>query len=222
MQMGGGEINQQARITWHDYMTNHYQFGKKTGIEQGYEEPGTIPDPVDGFGLNIQYANTAFGQGMTVTPIQMAAAVASVVNGGTYFQPTLVAGITDKNGDYKTKEPVIVKENVVSKEVSDTIIRFMNNVVEKNNRSAVRDGYQVGGKTGTAEIADPSGGYFENKFNGTYVGYVGGDKPQYIVMIRVDEPKIPGYAGSRAAGPIFSSVTNMLIDNFSVQSITGQ
>ncbi|MFT4532179.1 MAG: cell division protein FtsI (penicillin-binding protein 3) [Candidatus Saccharimonadales bacterium] len=222
MQMGGGEINQEGREAWHDYMVNHYQFGSKTGVEQGFEEPGHIPDPNDGFGLNIQYANTAFGQGMTVTPLQMAAALASVVNGGTYYQPTLVAGQTDTDGNYTNSSPKVVSSNVVSRDTADTIIQFMNNVVVNNNRTAARDGYQVGGKTGTAEIARPEGGYFEDKFNGTYVGYVGGDSPEYVVMVRVNEPGIAGYAGSRAAGPVFSSVINMLIDNFSVQSITGQ
>lgn len=219
-QMGGGEINQQARENWHHYMTEKYQFGKKTGIEQGFEEPGYIPDPDDGFGLNIQYANTSFGQGMTATPLQMAAAMASVVNGGTYYRPTVISGHVNDEGEFVKNSPIIVKENVVSADTSDTLIQFMNNVINNNNTSAVREGYQVGGKTGTAEIAKPGGGYYEDKFNGTYLGYVGGDSPEYVIMVRVNEPNIAGYAGSRAAGPIFSSISNMLIDNFSVKAIS--
>src|SRR5205085_6368984 len=77
MQMGGGQINQKARVAWHDYLVNHYQFGKPTGIEQSNEGNGIVPDPIKGFGLNIQFANTAFGQGQTETILQMAAALAS-------------------------------------------------------------------------------------------------------------------------------------------------
>lgn len=216
MQMGGGELNEKGRVAWHSYLVDHFGFGKVTGVEQGYEAEGIIPSPTDGFGLNIQYANTAFGQGMTVTPLQMAAAVASVVNGGTYYRPTLVSGYLDAEGNLQKNNPDVEKSGVVKQQTSDTIVRYMNNVVEKNNKTAVRAGYQVGGKTGTAEIANPAGGYYEDKFNGTYVGYVGGDTPEYIIMVRVDEPKIGGYAGSKAAGPIFASTANMLMDNFTI------
>lgn len=92
----------------------------------------------------------------------------------------------------------------------------MQYVVDKNNRPAVRAGFQVGGKTGTAQIPKPTGGYYEDKYNGMYVGFVGGDRPQYAIVVRVNEPGIAGYAGSRAAGPIFTSVSNLLINNFGV------
>ena len=222
MQMGGGELNEQGRVVWHDYLVNKYRLSQPTGIEQGYEEPGFVPDPVDGFGLNIQYANTSFGQGISATPLQMIAAVAAAINGGTYYQPTLVAGHTDENGDFVAKDPTVVEANVVSPEVSRTLVDFMQVVAANNGvtRQSQRAGYIVGGKTGTAEIATPAGGYFEDKFNGTYVGYVGGDTPQYITIVRVNEPGIPGYAGSQAAGPVFNDIITMLIDNFSVQTTT--
>lgn len=219
LRMGGGEINETARTTWHQYMTERYGFGQITGIEQGYEEPGLVPDPTDGFGLGIQYANTTFGQGMTATPLQMAAAIASVINGGTYYQPTLVSGVLNDDGSVTSQQPTVVREDVVSSTVSDTIISYMSNVVTNNLRSAAREGYIVGGKTGTAEVPNPEGGYYDDRSNGTYLGYVGGDRPEYVVMVRVNEPKIDGYAGSRAAGPVFSSITNMLIDNFGVRGL---
>lgn len=224
MQMGGGELNEQARTTWNDYMTDHYQLGTVTGIEQGFEEPGYVPGPNEGYGLNIRYANTSFGQGMTATSIQMAMAVSSVVNGGTYYKPTLVAGFTNSNGEFIKNEPKVVRKNVISAEVSSNIIDFMHQAIAGNSflRTVLRDGYSIGGKTGTAEIANPAGGYYEDRFNGTYVGYVGGDKPDYVVFVRVNDPGIAGYAGTKAAGPVFISVTNMLIDNFSVQAKTSQ
>ncbi len=220
MQMGGGELNEQGRVRWHDYMTNHFGFGSLTGIEQGYEAEGIVPDPVNGYGLNIHYANTAFGQGMTVTPLQMASAVASAVNGGDLYKPTLYSGLLDENNNVISSVVNPIKSDVVKDSTSETLRRYMNNVVEKNNRSAVRAGYQVGGKTGTAQIANPAGGYFEDIYNGTYVGYVGGDKPDYVIFVRVNKPKIGGYAGSKAAAPIFSLVSNMLIDNFTVSRIS--
>lgn len=220
MQMGGGQVNEKARTTWHDYMANHYRFGKPTGIEQGYESGGTIPDPNDGYGLNIQYANTAFGQGMTATPLQMGAAISSILNGGTYYKPYLVDKVVQADGQEKVTKPTVVGQNVVNPGVSANIKDFMQQVVQTNHTvygmQTVPANYSIGGKTGTAQISRPEGGYYENKYNGMFMGFVGGDKPEYVVIIRVNEPGIPGYAGSRAAGPIFTSISQMLINNFAV------
>ncbi len=220
MQMGGGEVNQKARVTWHDYMVNHYQFGKATGIEQGYESGGTIPDPLNGYGLNIQYANTAFGQGMTATSLQMAGALSSVVNGGTYYQPHLVDQYIDESGKKTNVQPKVIKNNAVSSTVSTQVRDIMAYSFNKNHvlygMPSLRDAYTIGGKTGTAQIANPAGGYYENKYNGTFIGFVGGDKPQYVIVVRVNEPKIGGYAGSKAAAPVFVSLANMLIDSYGV------
>jgi cell division protein FtsI/penicillin-binding protein 2 len=219
MQMGDGELNEKGRTVWHEYMTEHYQFGKKTGIEQDYQETGIIPDPSEGYGLNIKYANTSFGQGMTVTSLQMISAVASIVNGGTYYQPTLIAAESTPGEELSLRDPVIVKSDVVTAATSRTIVEFMQTVVAGNSftRGLQREGYIVGGKTGTAEIARPEGGYYEDKFNGTYVGFVGGESPEYVIFVRVNAPEIDGYAGSQAAAPLFGSLANMLIDNFSVK-----
>jgi cell division protein FtsI/penicillin-binding protein 2 len=220
MQMGGGQINQQARERWHDYMTNHYQFGKPTGVEQGFEAAGTIPDPNDGFGLDITYANTAFGQGMTATPLQMGAALASIINGGTYYKPRLVEKTVDSSGKETVRQPVIVRTHVVKPAVGRDIKELMEYVVSRNyyiyGMNKPRAEFSIGGKTGTAQIAKPGGGYYEDKFNGLFTGFVGGDKPQYVIVIRVNEPKLGGYAGAQTAAPIFGAAADMLIDNFGV------
>jgi len=220
MQMGGGQINAKARNAWHDYMVNHFQLGKPTGIEQGYEANGTIPDPNNGYALDLQYANTAFGQGMSATPLQMGAALASALNGGTYYQPRLVDGMIDSNGKQTAKPPKVVRTGVVKPEVSLTLQSLMEYVVQKNHvlygMPQLPAGYNIGGKTGTAEIAKPGGGYYSDRFNGTFLGFVGGDKPQYVIVIRVNEPHVAGYAGAGAAAPIFSNVATMLINNFGV------
>lgn len=219
MQMGGGSINEKARVKWHDYMVNHYRFGQTTGIEQGYESDGVVPSPTDGFGLNIQYANTSFGQGMTATPIQVAAAMAAAVNGGTFYQPRLVDTVT-ADGKTTIKQPVILRRDVVKAEVSTTLRQFMEHTVTTNNPNAVRTGYAIGGKTGTAQIARPEGGYYEDRYMGNYVGYVGGDKPQYIIFVKVAEPKVGGYA-SRHAQPIFAEISNLLINAYGVVPKSG-
>lgn len=218
-QMGGGDINEKARTTWHDYMVNKYGFGTQTGIE-GFEAEGIIPDPINGDGLNIQYANSSFGQGMTATPLQLAAALSAVVNGGTYYQPHLVEKTTHADGTVVKKGKKIVRTGIVQPQVSETIRDLLTIVAAYNNRPALREGFQVGGKTGTAQVAKPGGGYYDDRYNGMYMGYVGADKPYYVIVVRVNEPKIDGYAGSRAAAPIFASLSNMLIDTFGLQPKT--
>jgi cell division protein FtsI (penicillin-binding protein 3) len=224
MQMGGGEVNQKARQTWHKYMTDNFRLGKLTGIEQGYESEGVIPDPVEGFGLNLQYANTSFGQGMSATLMQMAAALSSVINGGTYYQPHLVDSLATDNDTLSRVNPKALRSGVVSAQASLAVKQMMEYVMQKNHLSYglpnLRPGYSIGGKTGTAEISKPEGGYYDDRFNGTFMGFVGGDKPEYVIAVRVNEPKIPGYAGSKAAGPIFSSLATMLIDNVGVTPIS--
>lgn len=220
MQMGGGQINDKARNAWHDYMVNHYQLGKATGIEQGYEADGSIPDPNNGYGLDLQYANTAFGQGMSATPLQMAAALSSALNGGTYYRPRLVDQIIDSSGKTTTKKPDVVKTGVVKASTSKTLQSLMEYVEQKNHvlyqLPQLPAGYSVGGKTGTAEITKPGGGYYDDRFNGTFLGFVGGNDPQYVVIVRVNEPHISAYAGAGAAAPIFSKIATMLINNFGV------
>lgn len=219
-QIGRGDINERARLTWFDYMTKHFFLGQLTGIEQGGEAEGFIPRPEENdAGINVTYANTAFGQAMMATPLQMAAAFSSVINGGTYYQPRLVDGVRDEQGDMKPVSPVVKHDNVISDHASSEMVAMLERVVRQNIASATRAGYRVGGKTGTAEITRPAsdgGGYYTDRFNGTYLGFVGGDKPEYVIIVRVNEPKIPGFAGSAAAAPIFRDLTNMLLDNFGV------
>ncbi len=221
MQMGkpgGTEITQKGREVWYDYMYNHYRLGRVTGIEQGYEDPGTIPDPNKGYARDLTYANTSFGQAMTATPLQMAAALSAVVNGGTYYQPHIVEATTDSDGKKTVINPKVVQANVVSAQASAETRSLLEYVVQKHyfTPGFNQQLYSVGGKTGTAQIAKPGGGYKDNDFNGTYMGFIGGDKPEYVIMVRVNEPKNGGYAGTAAAQPIFGTVGHMLIDNFGV------
>jgi cell division protein FtsI/penicillin-binding protein 2 len=216
MQMGGGKINQKARNTWHDYMVNHFGFGKATGIEQGYEAPGYVPKPADnGAGIDLTYANTTFGQAMTATPLQVAAAMSAILNGGTYYRPHLVAGAMDEQGNMHLAAPKVVRKDVVSPQVARDLIPMMQYTIDHHYVVPPFDQsrYTVGGKTGTAQIAKPEGGYFDNEFNGTYSGFVGGNKPQYAIVVFVVKPHNGGYAGTAAAQPIFADIAHMLINN---------
>jgi cell division protein FtsI/penicillin-binding protein 2 len=215
-QLGGGTLNEQGRIKWHDYLTNRFQFGKKTGIEQGYEAEGYVPDPVKGFGKNIEYANMAFGQGLSVTQLQMAAAVSSAINGGTYYRPHIVASTEDNKATVDNNVEK-VKEQVITPESSKKVRDMMKFAVDKSYTLLRRDGYLVGGKTGTAEVAKAGGGYYDDSVvNGTFVGFLGIDKPEYVIMVRVNEPKIVGYAGYKAAAPLFAQIEDMIINNYLV------
>lgn len=228
MQMGGGEINTKARNAWYDYMANHFRLGQPTNVEQGYEPNGVVPKPQDnGAGIDLTYAETSFGQGLQLTALQMAAADASVLNGGTYYQPTLIDKSIHANGRTTTNPPKVVERNVVSPKVSQEMLPLLQNVVQQHLTEGFSylnfpGNYLVGGKTGTAQIAQPGGTYSSTKFNGTYVGFVGGDKPQYVIVVFNIEPNVAGYAGSYGGQPVFADLAHMLINNSYVTPKTGQ
>jgi cell division protein FtsI/penicillin-binding protein 2 len=139
----------------------------------------------------------------------MAAAFSATINGGTYFRPHLVEP-DDPN------QPQVVKQGIVGAGISEELKKMHENSVAKNYTFLQKPGYRIGGKTGTAEVPKPGGGYYDDRYNGTFVGYVGGDKPEYVIMVRINEPKIGGYAGRSAAAPLFAKASNMLIENYSV------
>lgn len=223
MQMGGGQINQKAISTWYDYMVNHYHLGAATGIQQGYEASGYIPNPNSGPALALTFANTAFGQAMTATPLQMAAAVSAILNGGTYYVPNLVQStVNPATGSQVNTKPQIWKSNIVKPSVTPQLEQIMESVVNTNyyfySFPKPPAGYIVGGKTGTAQIAMPTGGYYPSTFNGTFIGFVGVSKPEYVIMVEVNRPNLPEnsvdtYAGAGAAAPIFGGIEGMLINN---------
>jgi cell division protein FtsI/penicillin-binding protein 2 len=219
MQMGGGQIDPKAVDAWHNYMVNHFRLGQVTNVEQGYESAGYVP-PADNDdpSIDLTYANTSFGQGVQVTALQLGAAVSSVINGGTYYQPTLVSQIIKSDNTVLNNAPKVVEQHTVAAKVGTELIPLLENVVttyyhEGFSYMSFPSQYMVGGKTGTAQIAQPSGGYYANKFNGTYVGFVGGDKPQYVIVVFNIEPNVAGYAGSNGGQPVFADLAHMLIND---------
>lgn len=218
-QMGGGSVNEQARLKLHKYYTDNYRFGRVTGIEQAGEAAGTIIGPNEGYGRNIRYANMAFGQSMDVTMIQVASAFSAAVNGGVYYQPTVVAGSLDSTGNLKPKAPKVVNGQVFtesqSHELRDMIWQGRKKGFFGNVDPA---GFKVGGKTGTSQVIDPvTGEYSDDKETGSYLGFGGVDEPEYVIMVRVLDPNVAGYAGTEAAGPIFNDMSNWMLKYLKLQ-----
>jgi len=223
MQMGGGRLNDAGRSKLYDYFVNHYRISKITGVEQGYESTGYVPEAADnGAGINLTYANMSFGQAYNATAIQMGSALSAIVNGGTYYQPYLVAKTTEPNGKTTKTEPSALQENVVSESTSRDMIELLDYVTESHVKAGFKymdfgPRYSVGGKTGTAEIAKTGGGYKTDVYNGTFMGYVGGDKPQYTIVVYNIEPRgYSGYAGAQTGQPVFAEIAHMLVNNYNV------
>jgi cell division protein FtsI/penicillin-binding protein 2 len=214
--LGGGQITDASRQTWYNYITTHFMFNKPTGIELANEQTGTVIPPEDnGAGINVTYANMAFGQGLTVTPIQLAAAYSALVNGGTYYQPTIISEY-GKDSTKVTQEPRVVNGEVVSDQVSAEVKDILRKTLEENNKPALRAGYTLGAKSGTAEVADGQGSYREDLYNGAYVGYIEGKKLEYVMVVRLDEPKTSGFA-SRQAAIVWAEISNEIINSIAIE-----
>lgn len=216
-QMGGGSINSTAKNVLYNYFTERYHMGQRTGVEVAGEAAGTIISPNDAEGGSVRYANMTFGQGMNVSMLQVAAAFASAINGGTYYQPTIIDGTLERDGSETARQPQVVSENVLHPVASEQLKTMLFEGRYKNGGNILDRGYYVGAKSGTAQWYDPSiGGYSTTQFIGTYLGY-GADAnhvPKYVIMVRVDDAKVGGgaTAGSAAAGPIFTEMSNWIVD----------
>lgn len=213
-QMGGGSMNLKARNQLYHYFHDNYRFGHLTGIEQDGESKGIIIPPTDEQGNNVRYANMAFGQGMDVTMMQTASGFSAAINGGTYYRPTMIAGTTSDGQYINRNKPKITKNGVIKSNTS-VILRDM--IVKGRQLGALggkdKPGFVVGGKTGTSQIIDAqTGKYTDANSIGSYLGFGGNSKPQYVIMVQVKDSKAAGYAGTTAAGPIFGDISNWLID----------
>ena len=219
-QLGGSEINLAGRQKLYDYLVNHYRMNAPTGIDLANEVDSVIYKPDMNQGPRVLYANMTFGQGEQLTMIQVISAFCAVINGGKYYQPTVVLGTlegdsADKNVTVKEKEPDLVAENVLKPDVSETLKDMLYQARYLGASGRTKDnGYYVGGKSGTAQKVDPAtGAYSDTLTTGTYIGF-GADKtktPKYAIMVRVDDAHNGGYSGSAAAQPIFDSMSNFMI-----------
>ncbi|PKR78534.1 stage V sporulation protein D [Halalkalibacillus sediminis] len=179
-----------------------FGFGEKTGIDLQGESSGILFSE-EQIGP-VELATTAFGQGVSVTPIQQVAAVAAAINGGYLYEPHVVKRLIDPVSDETIKEnDSNLKKQIISNETSAEVRRALENVVAKGTgRGAYVDGYRVGGKTGTAQKVGPNGRYLENNHIVSFIGFAPADDPEILVYIAIDNPKNTIQFGGVVATPI--------------------
>ncbi len=212
----GTNITRGARDTMYDYFYNRFHLGQLTGIEVAGEVTGTIisPDEVDGNA--VKYSNMSFGQGLDVTMVQVVAAFSSLVNGGKYYQPTVLAGVMDTNGKYVPNKVTSSPSNPISASTASQL-REMTHVARSTFYSGVdKQGYYTGGKTGTSQVVK-NGGYADDESVGTYLGYGGSaDLSRYVIMVQVSGDH-KTLQGARDALPIFTDISNWMLDYLKIQ-----
>jgi len=187
-----------------------FGFGKPTGLDFPGESPGQVL-PLDRWsGSTI--GNVPIGQGIAVTPIQMASAYAAIANGGVWVQPHLV----DRVGGRIVSH--LKRHRVVSREVDSQLKAMLTNVVDEHGatgNAAQIPGYTVAGKTGTAQKPGPNG-YTTGKYVASFVGMVPVEKPRFVVLVTVDEPRGAIFGGVVAA-PAFAQIAKFDLQYLEVQ-----
>jgi cell division protein FtsI (penicillin-binding protein 3) len=175
-----------------------FGFGAKTGIDFPGESPGIVPPLEKWSGSTI--GTLPMGHGVAVTAVQMAAAYATVANGGVWLQPHIV----DRVGS--STRPAVAARRVLEPRVAHQVMAMMRDVVvEGTGQEAALPGYQVAGKTGTAAKPDPSGGYSKTDYVASFAGVVPATNPRLVVLVTVDEPRGAIWGGVVAA-PAFAEI----------------
>jgi len=183
-----------------------FGFGQRTNIDiQGeYDELSLSTAVYHRDTLNeVELATSSFGQGVTTTMMQLGTAFCSVINGGYYYEPSIVRRIEDEDGNIiESRENVLVRRTV-SEETSDIMRNQLFLVVEQGTgKRAAIEGYSIGGKTGTAEKLPRGNG----KYLISFIGFAPADNPQVVVYVIVDEPNIPDQSSSPEASYIFADI----------------
>ena len=185
---------------------DRFGFGQKTGIDLPKETTGKI------LSKKVEILTTSFGQGSTVTPIQLIQAFSAVANEGNMMQPYVIDKIINPNtGKTELQSEPVVKGNPITKETAEQMKQLLASTVTSEKGTAQRfalDGYTVGGKTGTAQI--PKNGKHTlgnaNEYLYSFIGMAPVEDPQFIMYVYVSEPKLGGEAGSEPVSQVFKSV----------------
>lgn len=188
-------------------MIRAFGFGTRTGIELSGEIPGLVPTRA-GFESRIRRATVAFGQGISITPIQLCAAMASVVNGGKMMKPYIVREIKSPAGRVVYRGEPKELRRVVSPATSAVMREIMAKVVQEDGTGtqARIKGFLVGGKTGTAQKVEPgTGRYSPSKRTASFIGFLPLNDPQLLILVVIDEPNGQVYGGVVAA-PAFNQI----------------
>jgi cell division protein FtsI (penicillin-binding protein 3) len=186
-----------------------FGFGEKTAIEIPAEGKGNISSLAKPG--KIFAATGSYGQGITATTLQMAAAYAALGNGGKLYRPHLVKEVIYPDGRHEIRKPDLVREPIRPR-TSRLISGMMVSVVESGHgKRAAVPGYYVAGKTGTAQIPDPHGkGYLKDLTIGSFAGYAPADNPAFVMVVRIDRPADLQFAEASAA-PVFGELAKFLL-----------
>ena len=177
---------------------NRFGFGHVTGIDYPGESPGIVLPPAKWSGSTI--GNVPIGQGIAVTPVQMAAAYAAIANRGIWSRPHIVDHVAGGG------RPSLYRRRLVSPGVASELMLMLKDVVaEGTGTYAAMPGYEVAGKTGTAQKPDSHGGYATGRYVASFVGIVPASRPRLVVLVMVDEPQGAIWGGIVAA-PAFQQI----------------
>jgi cell division protein FtsI (penicillin-binding protein 3) len=203
---------QMPKAELRDYLVK-FGLGEDTHIGLDGESAGVLP-PLDSW-IQVARDNIAFGQGLSVTAVQMAAAISAVANGGVYIQPHLIDGYVAADGAF-TSAPAPAERRVVTAQTAHEVARMMEQVVGPNGLApmAAIDGYNVAGKTGTAQRVDPRCGCYRGNVV-SFAGFAPADAPRFVVYVVVQQPR-SGAGGGETGGPVFHDLMSAALAKYGV------
>ncbi|MFO0662348.1 MAG: penicillin-binding protein [Polyangiaceae bacterium] len=184
-----------------------FGFGEPTGLPLPGEASGVLR-PKGRPWFEVETANASFGQGVSVSVMQLAMAMSAIANGGNLYEPILVKKVQDARGNIVREATPRVRREVVPKHVASLVTEMLTAVVEDGGTGmeAAVPGFRVAGKTATAQKADPATGkYSEDKYTASFVGFLPAENPRLVIAVVLDEPMIGRYGGD-LAGPVFRRV----------------
>jgi cell division protein FtsI (penicillin-binding protein 3)/stage V sporulation protein D (sporulation-specific penicillin-binding protein) len=191
-----------------------FGFGEATGIELGAESPGNIDNLLRDRVKDIDAATASFGQGVAVTPLQMIMPYQAIANQGLMMKPHVVKTIMHPDGEKEDIEARALHQ-VVSKKTAATISAMLVNVVENGHgKKASIDGYYIGGKTGTAQVAK-AGGYSDDEYVHTFVGLAPIEEPAFVMLTKIDNPKGVEYSEGSAV-PLWHDIAEFILNYYSI------
>jgi cell division protein FtsI (penicillin-binding protein 3) len=199
----------------YDYLVK-FGLGHKTGVGVHGESAGVLPDWHTWSQINQD--TIAFGQGIAVNAVQMAAAVNAIANGGVYVQPSLVKGAVTTSDGQRVGSATSSRHRVISKRAAHLTTRMMEAVTDPTEGTAPTAGiagYRVAGKTGTAQRVGKNCGCYDGTFTVSFAGFAPADAPRFMVYIVVQDPKNGGGGGS-VGGPAFHQIMSYLLQKYAV------